>query len=128
MVLWRSTWGPAPRGILRAPSRESYWKRVGPQPHAAHSAHRVESFMRSAWGPSPTRHTPRTELVGAVLLEGFFEILGDFRRHAPLDLPALEHEDELSVLEKADLRRGGRIAGEVAARLLRRLHVLSSEH
>jgi len=31
---------PTPRGALRVapPPRESYWKRVGPRPHAAHSA------------------------------------------------------------------------------------------
>ena len=49
-------------------------------------------------------------------------------RPSALDLPALEHEHDVAILEQSDLRRAGRIAGEVRAGLRRRLDVLAGEH
>src|ERR1043166_9664503 len=41
----------------------------------------------------------------AELVERAHQLLGDLGRLPPFDLPALEHEHELAVLQEADLRR-----------------------
>src|SRR5215510_16092445 len=49
----------------------------------------------------------------AIPIERVDEIVRDLVRRASLDLPPLEHEHELAVLEEADLRRRRRISREV---------------
>src|SRR4029453_11041699 len=66
-------------------------------------------------------------LLPAVFVERLHEVFGDRIGGAAFDLPALEHEDDLAVLHKRDLRRGGRIAREIAARALGRFRVLPGE-
>ena len=66
--------------------------------------------------------------LSAVLLEGRGQIGRDVAGVATLDVAPFQHEYESPVLEQRDLRRGGRITGEVAARAGRRVGVLSREY
>src|SRR6267143_462450 len=66
--------------------------------------------------------------LSAVLLEGRGQIGRDVAGVATLDVAPFQHEYESPVLEQRDLRRGGRVAREVAARAGRRVGVLSREY
>src|SRR5690348_4426242 len=79
------------------------------------------------WGTVTRRPSTVRRRSSAELVEGLDKILGDILSGPPFDLPALEHVHELSVLQQADGWRRWRVAGEVIACALGRVHVLTSE-
>ena len=58
-------------------------------------------YLRENAGEVPNAIT-RMRLRGAVLVERAGEVLRDFLRTAPLDLIALQHEHDVTVLEQRD--------------------------
>src|SRR5690348_7731964 len=77
-------------------------------------------------GGSSTRlNHPWQQPPSAVLVECLDEVLSDVLRRSTLDLPTLEHEHQLAILEQSNRRRRRRIAGEVLPRALRRVDVLA---
>src|SRR6266516_3742177 len=66
--------------------------------------------------------------MSAVPVERCGQICGDVLRRPPLDVLALEHEHELSVLEESHLRGRGRVVGEVGAGARGRIGVLAGKH
>ena len=73
------------------------------------------------------RRLTRDGRRSAVLVERRDEVVGDRFGRAAFDLVALHHVDELAALEDADRRGRRRVAGEVAARAVRRSRVGTCE-
>src|SRR6476620_605092 len=76
---------------------------------------------------SLTHRLSRTHGLSAEPIERVGQVRRDRVSGAAFDLPALEHEHDLAILQQADRRRAGRIAREVGACLRGRLDVLAGE-
>lgn len=64
----------------------------------------------------------------AEVVERLNQIVRDVVGRPALDLPALEHEDNIAVFHEGDLRRGRGVAGEVAASARGRVRILTREN
>src|SRR5215510_6517181 len=96
--------------------------KTGSNPEEAGAGEEAE--RRRPRGSRRTRATNRLRArrikTSAVAVERLHEQIREPFRVRAFDLVALDHGDDLPVLEQSDLRRAGRVVREEAARVLRR--------